>query len=68
MLILPAYTMNGWNSGGGVEYFVGLCSLIVRVDIGPNVPMSELNSEILNVSTWLQAIIFRPKQKRLYFK
>ena len=68
MLILTAYTMNGWNSRGGVEYFVGLCSLIVRVGIGPNVPMSKLNSELHNMSAWLQALIFKPKQKRLYFK
>ena len=27
--------------------------------------MSKLNAELRNVSAWLRAIIFRPKQKRL---
>ena len=33
--------------------------------MGPNIPMSKLNSELLNVAAWRRAIIFGPKQKRL---
>lgn len=51
------------EEGGG--YFVGSCSLIVRLSIGPNIPMSKLNSELLNMSAWRLVIVFGLKQKRL---
>ena len=63
MLIFTAYTVDSWKSWGG-GYSVGSCSLIVRISVGPNIPMSKFNSELRNVSAWLRAIIFGPKQKR----
>lgn len=42
MLILTAYTVVGWKSGGGGKYFVGLRSLIVRVGIGANIPQEQI--------------------------
>ena len=75
LLIVTAHTINVYNKwldfggrkggGGRGEFSVGLCSLIVRASIGPNIPMSKFNSELHNVSAWLRAIIFGLKQKRL---
>ena len=64
MLIFTAYTVDSWKSWGGGGYLVGSCSLIVRMSVGPNIPMSKFNYELRNVSAWLRAIIFGPKQKR----